>query len=231
MAARAPAGALRRSLIAALAVRHDLGLGRAAHRARAGRSAGRATDRARRRLPVSSQAEKWRYRPDQEWRVLQRYLEASGAPEESRASILVWPEGAIPTLNFFMLDNPDFLAALGRGLGDRALITGLTRCEPRRRAMRSCAARQRRRAAPLQLSGSDRWRQRRAARWRRSTTSTTWCRSANTSRSGRWSAGSTSRRCSGSAPASKPVRRRRGSSCPKRRRRWCSSATKRFFPA
>jgi len=78
-----------------------------------------------------SQAEKWRYRPNQEWRVLQRYLEASGAPEESRASVLVWPEGAIPTLSFFMLDNQDFLDALGRGLGDRALITGLSRCEPR----------------------------------------------------------------------------------------------------
>jgi apolipoprotein N-acyltransferase len=77
-----------------------------------------------------SQAEKWRYRPDQEWRVLQRYLEASGPPEDPRASILVWPEGALPTLNFFMLDNPEFMAALGQGLGDRALVTGLTRCEP-----------------------------------------------------------------------------------------------------
>ncbi len=77
-----------------------------------------------------SQAEKWRYRPDQEWRVLQHYLEVSGSPEESRASILIWPEGAIPTRNFFMLQNPDFLAAIGQGLGDRALVTGLTRCEP-----------------------------------------------------------------------------------------------------
>jgi apolipoprotein N-acyltransferase len=77
-----------------------------------------------------SQAEKWRYRPDQEWRVLQRYLEVSGTPEDSRASILIWPEGAIPTLNFFVLDNPDFLAAVGRGLGDRALVAGFTRCEP-----------------------------------------------------------------------------------------------------
>lgn len=77
-----------------------------------------------------SQAEKWRYRPDQEWRVLQRYLDVSGPPDESRASILVWPEGAIPTLNFFMLDNPAFLDQLGRGLGDRALVTGLSRCEP-----------------------------------------------------------------------------------------------------
>ena len=78
-----------------------------------------------------SQAEKWRYRPDQEWRVLQRYLEASEPPEESRAAIVVWPEGAIPTLNFFMLDNDEFLAAIGGGMGDRVLVTGFTRCEPR----------------------------------------------------------------------------------------------------
>ncbi|MBL8530408.1 MAG: apolipoprotein N-acyltransferase [Hyphomonadaceae bacterium] len=77
-----------------------------------------------------SQAEKWRYRPDQEWRVLQRYLDVTGAADESRAAIVVWPEGAIPTMNFFTLDNPQFLAAMARGLGDRALITGLSRCEP-----------------------------------------------------------------------------------------------------
>lgn len=77
-----------------------------------------------------SQADKWRYRPDQEWRVLERYLGVSGSPEESDASILIWPEGAIPTLNFFQLENQQFLDALGAGLGDRALVTGLTRCEP-----------------------------------------------------------------------------------------------------
>lgn len=77
-----------------------------------------------------SQAEKWRYRPDQEWRVLQRYLDVSGSAEDSRASILIWPEGAIPTLNFFQLQNQQFLDALGAGLGDRALVVGLTRCEP-----------------------------------------------------------------------------------------------------
>jgi apolipoprotein N-acyltransferase len=76
------------------------------------------------------QAEKWQNRPDQEWRVLQRYLEASGAPNDDNATtILVWPEGAIPVVNFFMLEDPDFMAALGRGLGDRALVVGLTRRE------------------------------------------------------------------------------------------------------
>lgn len=74
-----------------------------------------------------SQAEKWTYRPDQEWRVLQRYLEVSGDPNTSDAQVLVWPEGAIPVVNFFMLENPEFMSALGRGLGDRALIVGLTR--------------------------------------------------------------------------------------------------------
>jgi apolipoprotein N-acyltransferase len=77
-----------------------------------------------------SQAEKWRYRPDQEWRVLQRYLEVTGTQDESRAAIVIWPEGAIPTLNFFTLDNPEFLNAIGAGLGDRVLVTGVTRCDP-----------------------------------------------------------------------------------------------------
>ena len=49
---------------------HDLGLGRAAHGARAGRSAGRATDSCAWQIPGLSQAEKWSTRPDQEWRVL-----------------------------------------------------------------------------------------------------------------------------------------------------------------
>jgi apolipoprotein N-acyltransferase len=44
---------------------------------------------------------------------------------------VIWPEGAIPVINFFMLENPDFMSALGRGLGDRVLITGLTRREAR----------------------------------------------------------------------------------------------------
>lgn len=78
------------------------------------------------------QAEKWQNRPDQEWRVLERYLEASGEPSDDNAdSIVIWPEGAIPAINFFMLENPDFMSALGRGLGDRVLITGLTRREAR----------------------------------------------------------------------------------------------------
>lgn len=76
------------------------------------------------------QADKWQNRPDQEWRVLQRYLEASGAPTDDNAdSIVIWPEGAIPVVNFFMLEDPNFMAALGQGLGDRVLITGLTRRE------------------------------------------------------------------------------------------------------
>lgn len=78
------------------------------------------------------QAEKWQNRPDQEWRVLQRYLEASGEPSDENAdAILIWPEGAIPVINFFMLENPDFMSALGAGLGDRVLIAGVTRRELR----------------------------------------------------------------------------------------------------
>lgn len=78
-----------------------------------------------------SQAEKWRYSRDQEWRVLARYLAVSGPAEDSRESVVIWPEGAIPTLNFFMLDNPQFMSAIGRGMGDRVLVAGFTRCEPR----------------------------------------------------------------------------------------------------
>jgi apolipoprotein N-acyltransferase len=79
-----------------------------------------------------SQADKWAARPDQEWRVLARYLEASGPPDDDNAAaILVWPEGAIPVVNFYMLENRAFLEALARGLGDRVLITGLSRRELR----------------------------------------------------------------------------------------------------
>jgi len=78
-----------------------------------------------------SQAEKWEGRSNQEWRVLQRYLEASGPPADDGAAILIWPEGALPVVNFFMLDNPEFMDVLGRGLGDRVLVTGLTRYEAR----------------------------------------------------------------------------------------------------
>ena len=68
------------------------------------------------------QAEKWENRPDQEWRVLERYLAVSGDPTDDNAdTIVIWPEGAIPVVNFFMLENPDFMAALGRGFGDRVL--------------------------------------------------------------------------------------------------------------
>jgi apolipoprotein N-acyltransferase len=77
-----------------------------------------------------SQSEKWQDRPDQEWRVLARYLDGSGAPD-ARNDIVIWPEGAIPVVNFFTLENPDFLNAIGRGMGDRVLITGLSRRELR----------------------------------------------------------------------------------------------------
>lgn len=74
-----------------------------------------------------SQADKGRYRSEQ---VLRLFAEASGAPETSRAAVVIWPEGAIPTHSFFMLDNPVFMEAVGQVLGDRVLITGVTRCEP-----------------------------------------------------------------------------------------------------
>lgn len=78
-----------------------------------------------------SQAQKWEGRPDQEWRVLQRYLDVSGAPDDNGAAIIIWPESAIPVVNFFTLENPNFLNAIGRGMGDRVLITGVSRREAR----------------------------------------------------------------------------------------------------
>lgn len=74
-----------------------------------------------------TQAEKWRVRPDQEWRILRRYLQASGS--EGASDIVIWPEGAIPPVNFFALEDRRFLEAIGEGLGERTLIVGLTRRE------------------------------------------------------------------------------------------------------
>ncbi|HVY83538.1 MAG TPA: apolipoprotein N-acyltransferase [Caulobacterales bacterium] len=79
-----------------------------------------------------SQAEKWQDHPDQEWRVLDRYLRVSGSPEDSRAQVVIWPEGAIPVVNFYTLENQAFLDAIGQGLGDRALVMGVTRRELQR---------------------------------------------------------------------------------------------------
>ncbi|MGE0045392.1 MAG: apolipoprotein N-acyltransferase [Hyphomonadaceae bacterium] len=74
-----------------------------------------------------SQRDKWQRRPDQEWRMLARYEAVSGAADESDAQILIWPEGAIPTVNAFLLENDEMLAALGAFLGDRALVLGFSR--------------------------------------------------------------------------------------------------------
>lgn len=72
-----------------------------------------------------SQADKWIERPDQEWRVLLRLLEVSGSVDE--ADIVIWPEGAIPTLNSYTLENRRLMDALGAAMGERTLVLGLTR--------------------------------------------------------------------------------------------------------
>jgi apolipoprotein N-acyltransferase len=74
-----------------------------------------------------SQAEKWEGRADQEWRVLRAYLDVTGAPDDHAAQVVIWPEGAIPVVNFWMLESDEFLAEIGRALVDRVLITGVTR--------------------------------------------------------------------------------------------------------
>jgi apolipoprotein N-acyltransferase len=76
-----------------------------------------------------SQADKWIERPDQEWRVLQRYLEVSGPANE--ADIVIWPEGAIPSVNSYTLENAALLETIGAAMGERTLVLGLTRRTPR----------------------------------------------------------------------------------------------------
>ena len=85
--------------------------------------------------PGVSQRDKWAQVNDQEWRMLDRYMAVSGAAAQSNAQILIWPEGAIPTINFFVLENPYFLRDLGQGLGQRALVMGVSRREPRNGAI------------------------------------------------------------------------------------------------
>ena len=34
-------------------------------------------------------------------------------PRRAAPRLLIWPEGAIPVVNFFPLENPEFLNALG----------------------------------------------------------------------------------------------------------------------
>lgn len=72
-----------------------------------------------------SQHEKWRPDAEQEWRVLNRLVQASGS--NNAADIVIWPEGAIPVVNFYALENRRFIEALGAQMGDRTLVAGLTR--------------------------------------------------------------------------------------------------------
>jgi len=74
-----------------------------------------------------SEGQKWEDRRDQELRVLARFAAESGDPAENRANVLVWPEGALPALNSFLLDDVALQERMGAALGDRALIIGFTR--------------------------------------------------------------------------------------------------------
>lgn len=84
--------------------------------------------------------------PDQEFQVLDRLLAESGTPRDSNAAIVLWPEGAIPVVNFFAFqrriegDQERFVEPASYGdrmmqdmgpvLGDRVLITGATTIRP-----------------------------------------------------------------------------------------------------
>ena len=72
------------------------------------------------------QAEKW----DRETRLLQfeRFLELSGPPSARREEIVIWPEGALPIL---LLEDAAALDRIGERLGERTLLTGVIRRQPR----------------------------------------------------------------------------------------------------
>jgi apolipoprotein N-acyltransferase len=69
-----------------------------------------------------TQREKWD--PANRDRVAERYLALLDDPAAQRASVIVWPEGALP---FPLLEDAPTLAALEQKLGTRALATGLVR--------------------------------------------------------------------------------------------------------
>ena len=71
-----------------------------------------------------TQAEIWA--PGRAIDVARRYLELTGDAAESRADVVIWPEGAMP---FLLLDQPEVLDAIGQRLANRVLITGVTRQE------------------------------------------------------------------------------------------------------
>ena len=62
-------------------------------------------------------------RQDELLRVL---LAGSGDPAQSRAQVVIWPEGA---LHAFVLERPDIVEAIGQRLGARTLVLGTARRE------------------------------------------------------------------------------------------------------
>ena len=83
--------------------------------------------------PGLSQGEKWSLDPAD---VLYRYLELTGAPQDSRADVVIWPEGAVPPTYFVGVEQPmsiidrrDMFNEIGRVLQDRVLIAGTVRAE------------------------------------------------------------------------------------------------------
>jgi apolipoprotein N-acyltransferase len=80
--------------------------------------------------PGFTQKEKWTVGPVA---VLERYLELTDPPVGARSDIVIWPEGAVPTYS----DTPDLvdwssaMDAIGRQLGDRVLVVGAVKREPR----------------------------------------------------------------------------------------------------
>lgn len=84
--------------------------------------------------PGLTQEQKWSLDPVD---VLVRYLELTGPARDSRADVVIWPEGAVPPSYvagsdhpLSMIERPDMMEAIGRVLRDRVLIAGTVRAEP-----------------------------------------------------------------------------------------------------
>ena len=122
--------------------------------------------------PSVPQREKWR--PENQRAHLPRSHASCRRPTrqattDNLAGIthVIWPEAAMP---FLPLDYPDVRAAIGRPAAGGDVSSSPARCapSPRRPARRGRGA-----------SSTACWCSARAARWSRSTTRSTWCRSAS----------------------------------------------------
>lgn len=78
------------------------------------------------RLVDSGVPQNQKFQPGAAWEILRRFGELTGPDAPGAASIVIWPEGALP---YFLFEWPEGLDIITAGLGDRRLILGLARRE------------------------------------------------------------------------------------------------------